>query len=113
MGVVEVLERAYGEDHREGIAMWSALLYAARSRLKALREARWLLHSCCPCGMDDLSLELLDELQRDKRLSHLVFQSAYVGEEQYHLIDMASELVRPTLAAQFMALLDGNPLSGF
>lgn len=66
MGVVEILERAYGEDHREGIAMWSALLYAAGSRLKALREARWLLHSCCPCGMDDLSPELLDELQRDK-----------------------------------------------
>lgn len=113
MGVVEVLERAYGEDYREGIAMWSALLYAARSRLKALREARWLLHSCCPCGMDDLSPELLDELQRDKKLSRLVFQSAYVGEEQYHLIDMASELGRPALAAQFMALLDGNPLSGF
>ena len=108
MGVVEVLEWAYGEDYREGIAVWSALLYAARSRLKALREARWLLHSCCPCGMDDLSPELLDELQRDKKLSHLVFQSAYVGEEQYHLIDMASELVRPTLAAQFMALLDGS-----
>ena len=113
MGVVEVLERAYGEDYREGIAMWSALLYAAGSRLKALLEARWLLHSCCPCGMDDLSLELLDELQRDKKLSHLVFQSAYVGEEQYHLIDMASELGRSALAAQFMALLDGNPLSGF
>ena len=113
MGVVEILERAYGEDHRERIAMWSALLYAARSRLKALREARWLLHSCCPCGMDDLSPELLDELQRDKKLSRLVFQSAYVGEEQYHLIDMASELGRSALAAQFMALLDGNPLSGF
>ena len=37
-------------------------------------------------------------------------QSAYVGEEQYHLIDMASELGRPALAAQFMALLGGNPL---
>lgn len=47
MGAVEILERAYGEDHREGIAMWSALLYAAGSRLKAPREARWLLHSCC------------------------------------------------------------------
>lgn len=35
MGAVEILERAYGEDHREGIAMWSALLYAAGSRLKA------------------------------------------------------------------------------
>ena len=43
MGVVEILERACGEDYREGIAMWSALLYAARSRLKALREARWAL----------------------------------------------------------------------
>ena len=43
MGAVEILERAYGEDHREGIAMWSALLYAAGSRLKAPREARWLL----------------------------------------------------------------------
>ena len=95
MGAVEILERAYGEDHREGIAMWSALLYAAGSRLKAPREARWLLHSCCPYGTDDLSPELLDELQRD---------------EQYHLIDMASELGRPALAAQFMALLGGNPL---
>ena len=28
MGAVEILERAYGEDHREGIVMWSALLYA-------------------------------------------------------------------------------------
>lgn len=110
MGAVEILERAYGEDHREGIAMWSALLYAAGSRLKAPREARWLLSSCCPCGMDDLSTELLDELQRDEKLSRLVFQSAYVGEEQYHLIDMASELGRPALAAQFMALLGGNPL---
>jgi hypothetical protein len=94
MGAVEILERAYGEDHREGIAMWSALLYAAGSRLKAPREARWLLHSCCPYGTDDLSPELLDELQRDEKLSRLVFQSAYVGEEQYHLIDMASELRR-------------------
>lgn len=110
MGAVEILERAYGEDHREGIAMWSALLYAAGSRLKAPREARWLLHSCCPYGTDDLSPELLDELQRDEKLSRLVFQSAYVGEEQYHLIDMASELGRPALAAQFMALLGGNPL---
>ena len=100
MGVVEILERACGEDHREGIAMWSALLYAARSRLKALREARWLLHSCCPCGMDDLSPELLDELQRDKKLSRLVFQSAYVGEEQYHLIDAAAESGRPELMTQ-------------
>ena len=55
MGAVEILERVYGEDHREGIAMWSALLYAAGSRLKAPREARWLLHSCCPYGTDDLS----------------------------------------------------------
>lgn len=38
MGVVEVLERAYGEDYREGIAMWSALLYAARSREAAKQE---------------------------------------------------------------------------
>lgn len=63
-----------------------------------------------PYGTDDLSPELLDELQRDEKLSRLVFQSAYVGEEQYHLIDMASELGRPALAAQFMALLGGNPL---
>ena len=33
-----------------------------------------------------------------------------MGEEQYHLIDMASELGRSALAAQFMALLGGNPL---
>ena len=110
MGAVEILERAYGEDHREGIAMWSALLYAAGSRLKAPREAKWLLHSCCPYGTDDLSTELLDELQRDEKLSRLVFQSAYVGEEQYHLIDAAAEFGRPELMAQCMALLGGNPL---
>ena len=78
-----------------------------------VRKNSWECGYCCPCGMDDLSPELLDELRRDKKLSRLVFQSAYVGEEQYHLIDMASELGRPALAAQFMALLDGNPLSGF
>lgn len=78
-----------------------------------VRKDSWECGYCCPRGMDDLSPELLDELQRDKKLSRLVFQSAYVGEEQYHLIDMASELGRPALAAQFMALLDGNPLSGF
>lgn len=110
MGTAEILARAYGEDKNEGIAMWSALLYAAGSRLKAPREARWLLHSCCPYGTDDLSLDLLDELQRDEKLSRLVFQSAYVGEEQYHLIDAAAELGRPELMAQFMALLGGNPL---
>jgi hypothetical protein len=110
MGAAEILERAYGEDHREGIAMWSALLYVAGNRLKAPREAKWLLHSCCPYGTDDLSTELLDELQRDEKLSRLVFQSAYVGEEQYHLIDAAAELGRPELMAQCMALLGGNPL---
>lgn len=78
-----------------------------------VRKDSWECGYCCDCGTDDLSLELLDELQRDKKLSRLVFQSAYVGEEQYHLIDMASELGRSALAAQFMALLDGNPLSGF
>ena len=78
MGAVEILERVYGEDHREGIAMWSALLYAAGSRLKAPREARWLLHSCCPYGTDDLSPELLDELQRDEKLSRLVFQLSLI-----------------------------------
>ena len=52
----------------------------------------------------------MDELQRDEKLSRLVFQSAYVGEEQYHLIDAAAELGRPELMAQFMALLGGNPL---
>ena len=73
MGTAEILARAYGEDKNEGIAMWSALLYAAGSRLKAPREARWLLHSCCPYGTDDLSSDLLDELQRDEKLSRLVF----------------------------------------
>ena len=68
------------------------------------------MHSCCPYGTDDLSTELLDELQRDEKLSRLVFQSAYVGEEQYHLIDAAAELGRPELMAQCMALLGGNPL---
>ena len=38
-----------------------------------------------------------------------MFQSAHVGEEQYHLIDAAAELGRSELAAQFMALLGGNP----
>ena len=38
MGVVEILERACGEDHREGIAMWSALLCAARSREAAKQK---------------------------------------------------------------------------
>ena len=51
----------------------------------------------------------MDELQRDEKLSRLVFQSAYVGEEQYHLIDAAAELGRPELMAQFMALLGENP----
>lgn len=41
MGTAEILAQAYGEDKSEGIAMWSALLYAAGSRLKAPREARW------------------------------------------------------------------------
>ena len=71
--------------------------------------SKWLLHRCCPYGMDDLSPELLDELARDERLARCVFQSAYVDEEQYHLIDMALELGRPAFAAQFMALLGGNP----
>ena len=30
MGVVEILERAYGGDHREGIAMWSAAVCRAQ-----------------------------------------------------------------------------------
>ena len=38
MGAVEILERAYGEDHREGIAMWSALLCAAHSREAAKQK---------------------------------------------------------------------------
>lgn len=37
-----------------------------------------------------------------------MFQSACVGEEQYHLID-AAELRRSEMAAQFMALLGENP----
>jgi len=37
-----------------------------------------------------------------------VFQSACVGEVQYHLID-AAELWQSEMAAQFMALLGGNP----
>ncbi len=59
--------------------------------------------------MDDLFPELLEELARDERLVRCGFQSAYVCEEQYHLIDMASELGRPALASQLLALLGGNP----
>ena len=59
--------------------------------------------------MDDLFPELLEELARDERLVRCGFQSAYVREEQYHLIDMASELGRPALASQLLALLGGNP----
>ena len=67
MGAVEILERAYGEDHREGIAMWSALLYAAGSRLKAPREARWLLHSCCPYGTDGPFLRSLGRIAAGRK----------------------------------------------
>ena len=67
MGAVEILERVYGEDHREGIAMWSALLYAAGSRLKAPREARWLLHSCCPYGTDGPFLRSLGRIAAGRK----------------------------------------------
>ncbi len=40
-----------------------------------------------------------------------MFQSACVGEEQYHLID-AAELRRSEMAAQFMALLVKIPSHG-
>lgn len=50
----------------------------------------------------------LDKLAGGEKQARCVFQSACVGEEQYHLID-AAELRRSEMAAQFMALLGENP----
>ena len=44
----------------------------------------------------------------NEKLVCCIFQSAYVGEEQYHLIDAAAESGRPELMARFMAALGGN-----
>lgn len=49
----------------------------------------------------------LEGIRDGKMISYSQFSSVKVP---YHLIDMASELGRPALAAQFMALLGGNPL---
>ena len=62
MGVVEVLERAYGEDHREGIAMWSALLYAARSREAAKQKNTEEIPDTVP-GSDSGLREDYDDLE--------------------------------------------------
>lgn len=59
-------------------------------------------------GEDDFCETLLDELARNEKLVCCIFQSAYVGEEQYHLIDAAAESGRPELMARFMAALGGN-----
>ncbi len=108
MGASEIIERAYGEDQETGIAMWGTLLRTAGSRLKSPREAEWLLHTCCPYGEDDFCETLLDELARNEKLVCCILQSAYVGAEQYHLIDAAAESGRPELMARFMAALGGN-----
>ena len=50
----------------------------------------------------------MDKLAGGEKQARCVFQSACVGEEQYHLIDVA-ELRRSEMAAQFMALLGENP----
>ena len=50
----------------------------------------------------------MGELARNEKLVCCIFQSAYVGEEQYHLIDAAAESGRPELMARFMAALGGN-----
>ena len=108
MGASEIIERAYGEKQETGIAMWGTLLRTAGSRLKSPREAEWLLHTCCPYNEDDFCEILLDELARNEKLVCCIFQSAYVGEEQYHLIDAAAESGRPELMARFVAALGGN-----
>lgn len=109
MGASEIIERAYGEKQETGIAMWGTLLRTAGSRLKSPREAEWLLHTCCPYGEDNFCETLLDELARNEKLVCCILQSAYVGAEQYHLIDAAAESGRPELMARFMAALGGNP----
>ena len=108
MGASEIIERAYDEKQETGIAMWGTLLRTAGSRLKSPREAEWLLHTCCPYGEDDFCETLLDELARNEKLVCCIFQSAYVGAEQYHLIDAAAESGRPELMARFMAALGEN-----
>ena len=108
MGASEIIERAYDEKQETGIAMWGTLLRTAGSRLKSPREAEWLLHTCCPYGEDDFCETLFDELAKNEKLVCCIFQSAYVGAEQYHLVDAAAESGRPELMARFMAALGGN-----
>ena len=104
MGASEIFERAYDEKQETGIAMWGTLLRTAGSRLKSPREAEWLLHTCCPYGEDDFCETLLDELARNEKLVCCIFQSAYVGAEQYHLIDAAAESGRPELKSLIKSL---------
>lgn len=59
-------------------------------------------------GQNEHSTDPLDKLSGGEKLARCVFQSACVGEVQYHLID-AAKLWQSEMAAQFMALLGGNP----
>ena len=60
-------------------------------------------------GQNEHSTDPLDKLSGGEKLVRCVFQSACVGEVQYHLID-AAELWQSEMAAQFMALLGGESL---